>query len=154
MCASRLGDNEPGVLGSLALVRSTPEYSACPSSRLAELPELPAGARWLNDHYQAILLEEQQALLEQQRQAAERAQQGAADAAAEQQQQQAAGSGTVSRRGTQATPSSGGGEEGEGTGEDPKPARHDKSRTSVRLGSHAAVPPARHMHGFGRKKSA
>ncbi|KAL4447306.1 hypothetical protein ABPG77_007339, partial [Micractinium sp. CCAP 211/92] len=118
---ARLTDHEYELITSVA------------ADNFAELPELPAGARWLNDHYQAILLEEQQALLEQQRQAAERAQQGAADAAAEQQQQQAAGSGTVSRRGTQATPSSGGGEEGEGTGEDPKPARHDKSRTSVRV---------------------
>jgi len=83
------------------------------------VPELPAGASWLNDHYQAILLEQQQALLAQQLQQAQRAQQ--------EQQQKSPGptqGAALALPGQQAA-SPGAGGEGEGVRE----ARQDKSRT-------------------------
>ncbi|KAL4443584.1 hypothetical protein ABPG75_011321 [Micractinium tetrahymenae] len=116
---ARLTDHEYQLITSVA------------ADNFAELPELPCGARWLNDHYQAILMEQQQAQLEQQRQAAERAQQAAAGAPAGQEHPGA--SGALPRRNPQAGSQGGGGEEGEPAEEGPKPARLDKSRTSVRV---------------------
>lgn len=60
---------------------------ACLTPLAAEEPELPRGAAWLNDHYQAILLEQQQELARQHlealaRQQAQQAQQAALPAPA------------------------------------------------------------------------
>lgn len=93
------------------------------------MPELPSGARWLNDHYQAILLEQQEALLEQQRQTAQRAQRAASGGApAEPQPGSPEGIVLHDQHATQDS----GHKAAEGAKEGPTPARHDRSRTSVR----------------------
>lgn len=87
----------------------------------AEDPQLPAGASWLNDHYQAILLQQQEAALA----AAQAAQESAEAAAAEQQ----GATGDEAAAGALARSSLQRGDQAEGGA---TPAKKDKSRTSVR----------------------
>ena len=85
------------------------------SPTAAEEPELPAGAKWITDHYQAILLEQQQALLAAQQAGAA----GGEEAALSQAQ-----SGPVQPEGAAV------------------PAKHDKSPTQVRWEAPSPAAPA------------
>lgn len=91
------------------------------ADNFAEVPALPPGASWLNDHYQAILAEQQQALT-----AAHTA------AVAAQAQAALAAAGGASPRAVAAAAPQAAEPEGEAAAAGPVPASQDASPTSVR----------------------